>query len=311
MPTPVMLQYQKLKQQYQNEILLFRMGDFYEIFGDDAKRAAPILEIALTARYKGTGQETHMCGVPYHAIENYLPKLTKAGFRVAVCEQVSQPTGKGIVERAVTQVITPATTLSETILSAKQNNFLVSLEKTKKNFGIALLDLSTGEFHVTEVSSEKELIHELTRVHPSEIIFSSKLVQDIAFQRLVAKKNTFVFDLADWEDPAKLLKDHFSITHLDSFGIQHFSAGIIASARALAYTRQMQKTNLAHITALTPYSLETFMALDEVTCAIWRSFQITLMERYSFTVHVMDRTKTAMGDVSSSVAASPIQMFQN
>ena len=272
------------------------MGDFYEIFGDDAKRAAPILEIALTARYKGTGQETHMCGVPYHAIENYLPKLTKAGFRVAVCEQVSQPTGKGIVERAVTQVITPATTLYETILSAKQNNFLVSLEKTKKNFGIALLDLSTGEFHVTEVSSEKELIHELTRVHPSEIIFSSKLVQDIAFQRLVAKKNTFVFDLADWEDPAKLLKDHFSITHLDSFGIQHFSAGIIASARALAYTRQMQKTNLAHITALTPYSLETFMALDDVTLRNLEIFSNNFDGSATHSlVHVMDRTKTAMG----------------
>ncbi|MFC1618084.1 hypothetical protein ACFL2B_02285 [Patescibacteria group bacterium] len=187
--TPLMKQYKSIKNQHQDAVLFFRMGDFYEMFFEDAKIAAKILDIALTSRGKNAGEDVPLCGVPYHAVDNYLAKMVRAGKKVAVCEQVEDPAkAKGIVKRDVVRVVTPGTVHESNLLSDRENNYLVAItvdKKSRNKIGLAICDISTGEFRVTELDSENELKDELARLQPKECIIPRDLYADLEFLKLI------------------------------------------------------------------------------------------------------------------------------
>ena len=295
MATPMMHQYESIKSRYPGEILMFRMGDFYEMFGDDAVKASKILDIALTSRHKGGPNEMKMCGVPYHALDNYLPKLTRAGVRVAICDQVSDPKLPGIVQRAVTQVVTSGTTMSESILRPKENNYLVALVK-KKFYGLAFVDLSTGEFRVTEIHDDQELVSELKRLSPPEVLLDTSQKDDMVLPRLLRGYTVNFFDGESGEKPDEFLKNYFHIRGLESFGLEKMTLGISSAVLVLRYLHEMQKRELTHIQKIIPYDIHHFMALDEVTIRNLEIFSNNFdgTSKHSL-VDVIDYTKTPMG----------------
>lgn len=290
--TPMQRQYQELKNQNTDSILFFRLGDFYEMFGDDAQKASKILGITLTARNKGTENETPMCGVPFHAAENYINKLTKAGEKVAICEQVSDPSLPGIVERAIVRIITPGTVLSESVLDEKTSNYLVSVFEENEQFGLAFTDISTGAFSATKISSFELLKNELLRLSPAELLLDKNSL-------LADRLSKIVKNISFWflpKNPQNTLTQFFQIPNLKVFYIENENEVVKAAALLLDYVIDTQKGNVSQITKITKYSLGDFMPVDYSTIKNLEVFQT--MHEGSFQgslLSVIDETVTAAG----------------
>lgn len=290
-------QYKEIKKKHQDAILFFRLGDFYEMFGPDAIEASKILNITLTARNKGTENETPMCGVPYHAVDGYLSKLTRAGKKVAVCEQLSDPSLPGIVERKVIRTVTPGTTLDDNILDNKENNYLASLSFLKKRWGMAVCDLTTGEFQVGEFEEFDMLQNEIFRIAPSEVLVTPSLLNNSDFQNFFSKlKNVNSFQIPSFEQPADFILKHFNLAGLAGFGIDRLEIGQTAAANLLGYLKETQKTDLEHITKMSLYNSQEFMALDEATIRNLELYGTAQDYQYEGSLlSVIDHTSTAMG----------------
>jgi DNA mismatch repair protein MutS len=302
--TPMLQQYKGIKSQYPDAILFFRMGDFYEMFLDDAEIASRILEITLTSRNRHKEEKIPMCGVPVHAAENYLTRLVQSGHRVAICEQVEDPKkAKGLVKREVVRVVTPGLIATEGSIGAKTNNFLISINPgtTKYPWGLSCIDISTGEFRVTELSREEEALTELFRLEPAEVLLPESQQEGQLIVRVKqAIPGTFLSFRPDvwWQyDRAKAdLQEHLKTLSLDGFGLAGLSSGIGAAGALLSYTSETQKGEVSHINHLRPYRLSDHLIIDEATKrnlellsnSLDRGRQGTLLE-------VLDLTVTPMG----------------
>ncbi len=299
--TPMMEQYQRIKSQHENAILLFRMGDFYETFFDDAKTAARVLGLALTTRDKGSKNPVPLAGVPHHALESYLTRLVNAGYRVAICDQVEDPKqSRGIVKREVTEVITPGTILSSTMLDEKRSNFLIALAPGKERTGLARIDLSTGEFSVTELTAP-ELRREVLRADASEVVVPEGAMEKEPLASLLADMpDVPVSPVADWEfgieQSRETLEKHFGVANLDGFGCSDLEEGIAAAGAALRYLTDLKKRDLGQITSLRRIRHSEHMVLDETT-----QKNLELVEPLdrgfpeATLLRVLDRTDTPMG----------------
>lgn len=265
--TPMMRQYYELKDQYPDSILFFRLGDFYEMFGDDAKIASKVLEIALTSREAGPQGRVPMCGVPHHAAEGYIEKLIRSGYRVALCEQLEDPKqAKGVVKRDVVRVITPGTFI-EGQLEAEENQFLVALAWDAKAAGLASLDMSTGEFMTVTLSRRigASLESELTRLQPAEILVTADWPELDGVKNLADKLGAVVTKIKETQDSlaaaSQVLLEHFSAATLTPFGLTS-SAEILAASLALQYVQDTQRAVLSHIRSVKSYTLEQYMQID-------------------------------------------------
>ncbi len=299
-----MKQYREIKRQHLDAILLFRMGDFFEMFDQDAVTASKVLEITLTARNKSKGIETPLCGFPYHAAEGYIAKLIRRGFKVAVCEQVEDPKlAKGIVKREVIRVVTPGTVLDANLLDAKDNNYLASLSTGKDGFGLAFLDISTGDFFMAEVSGADnlaELDTLLARFTPREIVLPKGMTVSSGLSSLLRLYTQAVNPCEDWTfdggTALRTLLDHFKVASLEGFGCSGMKAGIAAAGAALRYIEETQKTGLANIRRIKRFLVGEHMVLD---AACQRNLEL-VKNLYDGTARgtllsVLDMTVTAMG----------------
>lgn len=295
--TPMMQQYLKIKSEYPKELLLYRMGDFYELFFEDAKKAANLLDITLTARGKTGGVEIPMAGVPFHAVESYIAKLIKSGETVAICEQVGDPkTSKGPVERKVARILTPGTVTDEALLEAKQDNFLLSIYNLKNKIGLASLELSTGSFNILEIERIDKLSDELERISPKEILISSDVNPDIEniIPRNISVKKLSPWDY-DFDSCYKALTHHFKVKDLNCFNCQKLSVGISAAGSLINYAKDMQKSSLFHIKSINLDYIEDYIHIDsqsrknlEISKSINGKSTNTLFA-------IIDKTATAMG----------------
>ncbi|MFC1668316.1 DNA mismatch repair protein MutS [Chlamydiota bacterium] len=301
--TPMMRQYQEIKKGVRDAILFFRLGDFYEMFFDDAKEASSVLEIALTARDGGNGLKVPMCGVPYHSAEGYINKLLAVGKKVAICEQVEDPRkAKGIVKREVTRVITPGTVLSEGVLRDKKNNYITCIYENNNEFGFCFMDISTGEFSVTEFNSLDNIISELSRICPSEC-----LLQEEQFTRsddLLSIQKEFpsilVSTIEDWrfdyEGAYPVLTNHFKVKTLDGFGCQELTRGICSAGALLYYLKEELGHCIDHVRKITRYRTDHYMVIDPTTkrnLELVESLQSGAIK--GTLLSVLDYTITAMG----------------
>src|SRR5690554_389694 len=260
--TPLMKQYNTIKAKYPDALLLFRVGDFYETFGEDAIRAAGILNITLTARNNGS-DNIELAGFPHHSLNTYLPKLVMAGCRVAICDQLEDPKmTKTIVKRGVTELVTPGVAFNDDILKSKSNNFLAAVHFGAKNLGVSFLDVSTGEFLVSEGSSEY-IDKLLQNFNPSEVLFSKQKRKQFAEH---FGSEYHVFHLEDWvfqSDYAfETLTKHFDVKNLKGFGVDHLAEGIIAAGAALHYLTETRHTKLQHISRLSRIAEDEYVWMD-------------------------------------------------
>lgn len=296
MATPMMAQYEEIKKQYPGCILLFRLGDFYEMFGDDAVKASKILDITLTSRNKGESK-TPLCGVPYHAIENYLAKLTKHGEKVAICDQVSDPKLPGIVQREVTRVVTPGTTFSESILDGKQNNYIASVVKKGESFGLAYADVTTGGFATTEVGNRNDLFTELAKINPTECILPPDIYEsELGTILKDSLEHTYFFSFETFKNAEEVLKDHFNVQSLTGFGLDNHEACVEASGFLMSYLLETQKNDLKHIGRLRYFFTGEYMPIDEATLRnLELLFTLRDAQKEGSLLSVIDATQTAMG----------------
>ncbi len=297
--TPLMRQYLAIKAQHQDAILFFRMGDFYEMFYDDAKTASAVLGLTLTARAHGKAAEVPLAGFPHHALETYLTKMVRAGHRVAICEQTEDPKlAKIIVKREVTEIVTPGTTLADGLLTSRRNNFLLSLYPHKKLVGMAQLDFSTGEFLADEFSVEC-LPEVLQDIEPSEILIAAEYA-DWLQQQLRHSPGALVTTREGWlfayDHAYATLTRHFRTLTLKGFGCDDLTCGISAAGAALAYVAETQKGRLQHLTTMARRHAQEFVALDPSTR---RNLELIRGLRgdsqHATLLSVLDRTRTAMG----------------
>lgn len=302
--TPLMEQYQQIKQKYQDAILLFRIGDFYETFNEDAKTVSSVLDITLTSKPVGKGIRVPLAGIPYHAVDSYLTTLTRAGYKVAICDQVEDPKqAKGIVRREVVRVVTPGTTLSETILEGKKNNFLVAVNFQTENYlGLGVVDLSTGDFLVTELENLKELTNEISRLSPVECLVKQSQLKNTPFLNLLKNtiENLRIEGIEDWifnfDYAERILLDHFKVHSLDGFGCKDLKVGLGACSALLFYLQETQKSTLPHLISLKKYFLKDFMSLDkstQVNLELTKTIQTG--EKKGSLLWAIDETITAMG----------------
>ena len=292
-----MAQYKQIKEKYKDCILMYRLGDFYEMFFEDAIEASKILQITLTARNKGTDNTAPMCGIPYHAVDNYLAKLTRAGKKIAICDQVTEPDGKGIVEREVIRVVTPGTTFDENILEQKANNYVSCVVKNSDSFGFAYADVTTGEFKVTEIDSYKNLESEFMRLSPTECILDGVLLSDKVLNSIFAKvKGLHVFPYDYFKESESELKNYFQIKSLQGFGLDNKKSAISASGMLFEYLRETQKTDLKHIQKISYYKISEFMPMDQALLKNLELFYTGRDGKRDFSlVAVLDQTVSAMG----------------
>lgn len=297
-----MQQYLEIKAQYADALLLYRMGDFYEMFMEDAERAAPILEIALTSRDRQAENPIPMCGVPYHAADSYIAKLVSAGCKVAICDQVEDPKkAKGLVRREVTRVITPGLILESQNLAAKQPNYLAAVSQLAGSSlaGLAYLDISTAEFRAVELESEDVLLEELLRVSPKEILVCQG--SDHGWIRQLKRRIDFRLSSADPVDfdrrrAEERLIEHFKVHSLEGFGLQGLDPAIQAAGAVLGYAKANLFGACDHISRLLPYSRADYMLLDEATVRNLDIFQSASFQgRKGSLLDILDETKTAMG----------------
>ena len=300
--TPMMQQYVETKKQNEGCILFYRLGDFYEMFFEDAITAARELEITLTGKDCGLDERAPMCGIPYHAVDGYLNKLISKGYKVAICEQVEDPKqAKGLVKREVVRIVTPGTNLNTQALDATKNNYIMCIVYMGDRYGISLADVTTGDYFVTEVDSVRKLLDELHKYLPSEIICNNAFyVSGIDMEDLNSRMNIPVYDLEPFyfEDELchRILMDHFHVKTLEGLGLKEYDCGIIASGSLLQYLYDTQKTSLTHLTHITPYSTGKYMIIDSTSR---RNLELveTLREKQKrgSLLWVLDKTKTAMG----------------
>ena len=298
----MMQQYLETKKEYQDCILLYRLGDFYEMFYEDALTASKELEITLTGKNCGQEERAPMCGVPYHAVEGYLNKLVSKGYKVAICEQVEDPKlSKGIVKREVIRIVTPGTNLNVQAMDESRNNYIICIAYFPGKTGISVADVTTGDYYLTEVDDIRKLQDEIHTYEPSEIICNEQfLVSGYDLEDLKNRLGITVFSLAahyfDDEDCRRNLMKHFRVNSLSGLGIEDFPAGSVAAGALLHYLYETQKTSLAHFTHLYPYLINKYMLLDSATR---RNLELTetLREKQKkgSLLGVLDRTKTAMG----------------
>ena len=296
-----MRQYNDIKKRYPGAILFFRMGDFYEMFGDDAVVASKALEITLTTRNKNQENKIPLCGVPYHAADNYIDKLVKKGFKVAVCEQVEDPrSAKGIVRREVIRVITPGTLLEDNLLSASENNFLMAITSFRKMTGMAFVDISTGEFYLSELPDEdaERLQSELDRIDPKEILLPKGGAGKEALAGLGQRYRERINLLDDWgfdsDNGRQKLTDHFGVGSLEGFGVEGMDAALAAAGAAFGYLSETQAQSLTNITRVRAYNPGSYMVLDESTM---RNLELTesVSGREGTLLGCLDDTVTSMG----------------
>ena len=265
--TPAMRQYWEIKERYPDSILFFRMGDFYEMFFDDAVTASKVLEITLTKRGKSGGEDIPLCGVPYHAADGYLAKLVRHGFRVAVCEQMEDPkNAKGVVKRDVVRVVTPGTATDSQNLDAKSNSFLMAIHRADGKFGLAFLDLTTGEFLVTELADIQSLKDEIGRLEPKEVIVSEGDDEQVAFLRDALEGVVIKHlppDRFDHDRAFRSITEHFKVISLDGFGLSGLKAATSAAGAVLYYIKDTQKVETLPISGIKRYSLDDYLFIDD------------------------------------------------
>lgn len=297
--TPMMKQYKEVKGSIpENTLLLFRMGDFYEMFFEDALKGSSLLDITLTKR-----QGIAMCGIPYHALDNYLPRIIDEGVKVAIADQMEDPKlTKGIVKREVTRIITPGTVIDSSVLQPSQSNYLASVYKEKEKYGVAWLDISTGEFQITELNNTEELENELCRLNVRECIISESLNRQWCENEGKPSVNTDITwtEVDDWTfDPdtsENFLKENFKVASLDGYGCRDMKPAVAAAGAALYYTSENLKNDINHINSLKTYNTDDYMILDSATR---RNLEITESYRGNkkepTLIKVLDKTCTPMG----------------
>jgi len=290
--TPMMQQYLSIKLEYPEMLLFYRMGDFYELFFEDAQRAARLLDITLTARGKTAGQNIPMAGVPFHALENYLVKLVRQGESAVICEQVGDPAAsKGLVERKVTRIITPGTLTDEALLEERQDNLLAAIYQVEHTFGLASLDLSSGRFNVTEMPSLSLLHSELARLRPAEILISESSLFTLPSERL-RKQPDWYFSLSTAQ---RLLNQQFGTQDLAGFGCEHLKVALRAAGCLLQYASDTQRTQLPHIQGLRWERREDSLLLDAATRRNLELDNGLTGKREHTLINVLDQCATPMG----------------
>ena len=300
--TPMMQHYLKTKEEYKDCILFYRLGDFYEMFFDDAKIVSKELELTLTGKSCGLKERAPMCGVPFHAADSYINRLVSNGHKVAICEQVEDPKlAKGIVKREVIRVVTPGTNIDMQSLDETKNNFIMCIVYLEDRYGIATCDVTTGEYDVTEVDSERKLLDELNRFVPSEVICNNAFyMSGIDVDDMRNRLHITVSALESWyfgDDLAKeTLLSHFHVKQLHGLGLEDYACGVIAAGALLKYLYETQKNSLDHILEIHPYSIGKYMIIDSSSR---RNLELveTLREKQKrgSLLWVLDKTKTAMG----------------
>ncbi len=298
--TPMMEQYLDIKKKHADAILFFRLGDFYEMFFDDAEEASRILHITLTAR-SSKNNKIPMCGVPHHAAQNYIARLVKAGKKVAICEQVEKPTkGKNIVKREISKVITPGTFIADSLLDSSVNQYLLSLTKSEQVYGLAYADISTGEFFVTEVRNIEELFAELYKISPSETIVPESLSKTEDLKEIKQISLGAITDCPDWyfefSYSIRQLKEHFNVETLEGFGCEDLPSAISASGALIKYLKDTQRGKMNNIDVISTYSVDEYMGLDKNS---HRHLELVKNQQDLTTrgtlLGVLDKTRTPMG----------------
>ncbi len=263
--TPMMQQYLRIKAQHKDEIVFYRMGDFYELFFDDAKRASQILDITLTARGKSNGEPIPMAGIPFHSADGYLAKLVKEGVSVAICEQIGDPaTSKGPVERKVMRIVTPGTVSDEALLDSRRDNLLVALHQSGETFGIASLDMASGRFLVLEVEGLDAALGELQRLSPAELLLSDHLTTPALIENRKGLRRRGPWEF-DYETAERLLVQQFGTKDLAGFGCEHLKAALCAAGCLLSYARETQRTALPHVRSLAHENRDEAVIMDAAT----------------------------------------------
>ena len=291
---PVRQQYLRIKRKYPHAIVLFRLGDFYETFDEDAKIASRELEIVLTSREMGKGNKVPLAGIPYHALDNYLARLINRGYKVAVCEQVTKPgETRGLVEREVVRLVTPGTVVEPSLLDSKKNNYLTSLVLGEDTAGLAYVDITTSEFATTEMPLRRA-VTELERLKPSEIIAAKGAeLSGLGLVAPVTHLDDYWFEL---EIAQQTLLDHFGVATLEGYGCAQLPLALRAAGAVIHYIQETQKGGLGQITHLSTYSTDAFMALDVQTQRNLELFQSSRTGAVEGSLlSVIDLTKTAIG----------------
>ncbi len=300
--TPMMQHYLQTKEEYKDCILFYRLGDFYEMFFEDAKIVSKELELTLTGKSCGLEERAPMCGIPHHAVDTYLTRLVAKGYKVAICEQVEDPKlAKGIVKREVVRIVTPGTNIDMQSLDEAKNNYIMCIVYLEDKYGIATSDVTTGDFFVTEVDSDRKLLDELNRFMPSEIICNDAFrMSGVDVEDLKERLSIAISYLDSWyfkEETAKeTLLDHFHIQTLQGLGLEDYDCGVISSGALLKYLYETQKNSLDNILEIHPYSIGKYMIIDSSSR---RNLELveTLREKQKrgSLLWILDKTKTAMG----------------
>lgn len=300
--TPMMQQYMEVKNQYQDCILFYRLGDFYEMFFEDALTASKVLEITLTGRDCGQEERAPMCGVPYHACDGYLNKLIEHGYKVAICEQTEDPKlAKGIVKREVIRVVTPGTNMSDAILEEGKNNYLMCICARGETFGLSVVDITTGEFKTCKITSLVKLKDEINKYAPSEIIGNAEfMTSELDFTYMTEKLNISISEAQEYYFAENLCVDaimrQFGVKNLEGLGLKDLPECMTASGVLLQYLHETQKNSLSHINHISLYSIEDYMMLDSSTR---RNLELTETlrdkQKRGSLLWILDKTKTAMG----------------
>ena len=300
--TPMMQQYLQTKEEYKDCILFYRLGDFYEMFFDDAITVSKELELTLTGKNCGTTERAPMCGIPYHAVEGYLNKLVANGHKVAICEQVEDPKlAKGLVKREVIRIVTPGTNTDIQALDETKNNYIMCIVYVADKYGVSIADVSTGDYFVTEVDNERKLIDEMNKFNPTEIVCNESFyMSGLDFDDMRHRLGITISALEAWyfsDDLAEnTLKDHFHVKSLEGLGLSDYGCGVIAAGALLKYLYETQKNELDHVSAIHPYSTGKYMLIDSSSR---RNLELveTLREKQKrgSLLWVLDKTKTAMG----------------
>lgn len=300
--SPMMAQYMETKKQYSDCILFYRLGDFYEMFFDDALTASKELEITLTGKECGLEERAPMCGVPYHAVDSYLSRLVQKGYKVAIAEQMEDPKlAKGLVKREVIRVVTPGTITSAQALDETKNNYLMGIVYLADKMGVSVADITTGDFLVTEVSTDRALFDEINKFSPAEIICNDAFsMSGISLEDLKDRYHFTVSTLDSHffqdESCRKVLREHFKVGSLEGLGLGDYDCGVIAAGAVLQYLYETQKNTLDHLTTIVPYATGNYMVLDSSTR---RNLELleTMREKQKrgSLLWVLDKTRTAMG----------------